>query len=131
MTLSTVATVRLQRSRAKGSRLVSPNGLPVVCVSRPGRWGNHYKVINPAISEARYAVVDIRHGGIVSRFGFQEHAIECSIKRFSCELYLGLLSFGVIDIRRELAGKNLACWCKLGSPCHADVLLRVAAGGEP
>lgn len=26
----------------------------------------------------------------------------------------------------ELRGKNLACWCKLGSPCHADVLLELA-----
>jgi hypothetical protein len=22
-----------------------------------------------------------------------------------------------------LKGKNLACWCKLGEPCHADYLL--------
>ena len=28
--------------------------------------------------------------------------------------------------RRELAGKNLACWCKPGTPCHAETLLRVA-----
>jgi hypothetical protein len=26
----------------------------------------------------------------------------------------------------ELRGKNLACWCKAGTPCHADVLLRLA-----
>ena len=26
----------------------------------------------------------------------------------------------------ELRGKNLACWCPLGSPCHADVLLELA-----
>ena len=26
----------------------------------------------------------------------------------------------------ELHGKNLACWCKLGDPCHADVLLDLA-----
>lgn len=26
----------------------------------------------------------------------------------------------------ELRGKNLACWCKPGHPCHADVLLDVA-----
>lgn len=26
----------------------------------------------------------------------------------------------------ELRGKNLACWCKLGAPCHADVLLELA-----
>ena len=25
----------------------------------------------------------------------------------------------------ELKGKNLACWCALDKPCHADVLLRL------
>jgi hypothetical protein len=33
------------------------------------------------------------------------------------------------DIRRDLAGKDLACWCPLNQPCHADVLLELAAGG--
>ena len=32
----------------------------------------------------------------------------------------------VDDVVRELAGKNLACWCPLNVPCHADVLLEVA-----
>lgn len=27
----------------------------------------------------------------------------------------------------ELAGRDLACWCKIGEPCHADVLLAAAA----
>ena len=26
----------------------------------------------------------------------------------------------------ELRGKNLACWCKPGTPCHTDVLLELA-----
>jgi hypothetical protein len=26
----------------------------------------------------------------------------------------------------ELAGRDLACWCPLDQPCHADVLLMVA-----
>lgn len=26
----------------------------------------------------------------------------------------------------ELRGKNLACWCPLDVPCHADVLLELA-----
>lgn len=26
----------------------------------------------------------------------------------------------------ELRGKNLACWCPLDQPCHADVLLELA-----
>ena len=29
-------------------------------------------------------------------------------------------------VKRQLRGKNLACWCKLGEPCHADVLLEIA-----
>lgn len=36
----------------------------------------------------------------------------------------------LIAIRRrdltELRGKNLACWCPLDQPCHADVLLELA-----
>jgi Domain of unknown function (DUF4326) len=30
------------------------------------------------------------------------------------------------QIRLHLAGKNLACWCPEGQPCHADVLLTLA-----
>ncbi|QPG72649.1 DUF4326 domain-containing protein [Mycolicibacterium mucogenicum DSM 44124] len=34
--------------------------------------------------------------------------------------------FTVKDIRRQLRGRDLACWCPLDQPCHADVLLEVA-----
>jgi hypothetical protein len=34
--------------------------------------------------------------------------------------------FDVAALRRDLAGKDLACWCPLGQPCHADVLLELA-----
>ena len=30
------------------------------------------------------------------------------------------------DAVTELRGKNLACYCELGTPCHCDVLLEVA-----
>ncbi len=33
------------------------------------------------------------------------------------------------DLREQLAGHDLACWCSLDQPCHADVLLRIANGG--
>ncbi len=33
-------------------------------------------------------------------------------------------------IRNELAGSDLACWCPLDQPCHADVLLEIANRGE-
>lgn len=32
----------------------------------------------------------------------------------------------VIAAIKELRGKNLACWCPLDQPCHADVLLELA-----
>ena len=32
----------------------------------------------------------------------------------------------VEEVRRDLRGKNLACWCPLNQPCHADVLLELA-----
>lgn len=32
----------------------------------------------------------------------------------------------------DLRGKDLACWCKPGEACHADVLLELAnVGGNP
>jgi hypothetical protein len=31
-----------------------------------------------------------------------------------------------MDKVETLRGKNLACWCKIGAPCHADVLLELA-----
>jgi hypothetical protein len=31
-----------------------------------------------------------------------------------------------LDGRQELAGRDLACWCRPGLPCHADVLLALA-----
>jgi hypothetical protein len=38
---------------------------------------------------------------------------------------------GLDDIRQELVGKNLACWCPIDQPCHADVLLELANAAEP
>lgn len=32
----------------------------------------------------------------------------------------------VSDLQTCLRGKNLACWCPLDQPCHADVLLEMA-----
>jgi hypothetical protein len=44
------------------------------------------------------------------------------------DLIAGSLPFTIDDVRRKLKGKDLVCWCKLGAPCHADVLLAVANG---
>lgn len=35
-------------------------------------------------------------------------------------------SFDPAAVRRDLAGRDLACWCALDQSCHADVLLELA-----
>jgi hypothetical protein len=32
----------------------------------------------------------------------------------------------ILAAKQQLRGKNLACWCALDQPCHADVLLEIA-----
>jgi hypothetical protein len=110
--------VRITRSRVKGSRLTSPNGLPVVCVTRGTRWGNPYKLTHypstmPDDAKRRHAVDAFR--------GILLGTIPDPLHR---------LTFTVDDVQRELRGKNLACFCK-ESPCHADVLLEIANAPEP
>lgn len=46
--------------------------------------------------------------------------------RYRRDLEHGKLGFSESDVRQELAGKNLACWCRLDQACHADILLEVA-----
>jgi len=33
------------------------------------------------------------------------------------------------ELRRDLGGRDLACWCPLDQPCHAEVLLELANQG--
>lgn len=40
------------------------------------------------------------------------------------------LGFQVDDLK-ELRGKNLACWCREGAPCHADALIEMANAPLP
>jgi hypothetical protein len=46
------------------------------------------------------------------------------------ELYRQAFEPDAEDIRAELRGKDLACWCPLDQPCHADVLLEIANRDE-
>ena len=91
--------MRIQQSRKKGWR--KPAGAAIV--SRPSRWGNPYRVGPYTGYPTAQAAVD-RY-----RAWLAEHA----------ELMYPI-------IREKLRGKDLACWCKLGDPCHADVLLEIA-----
>jgi hypothetical protein len=36
--------------------------------------------------------------------------------------------FTIDDVRANLPGKPLGCYCPLDQPCHVDVLLKIANG---
>jgi hypothetical protein len=57
-----------------------------------------------------------------SRFTLIENA-EMAVA-FYRRLYSKSKPFGIGDLR----GRDLACWCRLDQPCHADVLLEMANG---
>lgn len=47
-------------------------------------------------------------------------------RRYREDLLAGRLAITVEDVERQLRGRDLACYCPLDEPCHADVLLELA-----
>lgn len=98
--------VRIQRKRTKGWKM-PPN---TVYVGRPTKWGNPYRFGDAVMFRRGINTVLTRREGLVRAFReYAERWRECD-EHFA-------------DI---LHGKNLACWCPLDQPCHADVLLEIA-----
>lgn len=117
---------RIQRRRTKGWRM--PEG--AMYVGRPGSFGNPYKVgefyilgdiFAFPIPTARSVEGDIATGVWVQRC----HTAEQAVVWFR---EWAVYAFGPAELER-LRGKDLACWCPLLEPCHADVLLELANGG--
>lgn len=104
--------VRIQRSRQH--KQVSPNGLPIVYVGRPGKWGNPYQVgveeWDPRSSRGETVI--------------PKTVDEC-LELFKVFLLQVNKNWTESNIH-ELRGKNLSCWCPLDCKCHADVLLELA-----
>ena len=88
---------RIQRKRTKGWEM------PPLCqyVGRPTKWGNPYRV------------------------GPDGTAADC-VKKYRDKIAGNLWSFPTKKDIQLLRGLNLACWCGLDQPCHADVLLEIA-----
>ena len=101
---------RIQLRRVKGWR--KPVG--AVVVSRPSKWGNPFRVGD--------AVTGYPYSELCPVVADAETAVR--LFRARMEITAGL----VVLARAELAGKDLACWCPVGSACHADVLLEFANG---
>lgn len=73
-----------------------------VYIGRPSKWGNEF---------------------ILGTDGITRTEITEKFRRFQ---YLSASPVGRSWVKQALKGKDLACWCPLDQPCHADVLLESA-----
>lgn len=115
---------RIQLQRTKGWR--KPEG--AVVVARPSRWGNPYRV-KPA-EGGGWRVVGrgtVWYSADDDQPWTKEQATARAVQEYRDRLRPH--SIRARDAQIELAGRDLACWCPLDQPCHADVLLKIANGG--
>lgn len=123
-----MSLIRVQLSRAKGWRM-PPN---TVKVSRPSRWGNPFYMEDWGREQAVTLYRDMLEGGWSPNWIADMTAADGSF------VYMAMLQwrrrlgtqFARDLAHAELRGKNLACWCGLGEPCHADILLAIANADE-
>ena len=103
---------RVQRKRERGWKMPANT----VYVGRPTRWGNLWKV-------------GLAHCGCRSAGECNHNLFRCATAKEAVAMYRDWVLAGRVtqhDAKLLLRGKNLACWCPLEQPCHADVLLEIA-----
>ena len=103
-----------QRVRITGSMYHPQVPAGAVTVARPTRWGNPHPMgrscpaCGGAVHGTRRTCVDLYRRDLLADPDRLARA------------------------RLELAGRDLACWCPIGEPCHGDALLQlVNDGGAP
>lgn len=107
---------RIQLRRTRGWRKPEE----AVVVARPSKWGNPFRIEDcieagfaDTPEQARAVCVDAFRSWLTGRGWADGTAVEALRPAYLAS----------ID---ALRGKDLACWCPLDQPCHADVLLAVA-----
>jgi len=109
-----VRPVRLQLSRKRGFNLqalsLATNGLPAVNAARPGPLGNPFTGEGAAERFRDWLTSNYSIGDLLTT----------DLPALPARKNI------ILDRLPLLVGHNLACWCKPGTPCHADVLLELA-----
>lgn len=112
---------RIQLSRAKGWRMPQNT----VKVDRSTKWGNpfdwasFYRPGHNTPEDARAEAVRMFRAAVI---GFESNGSWCAPVAHP-DSTIGRI---IAEAPASLRGKNLACWCPAGAPCHADVLLEIA-----
>lgn len=127
------APERIQLRRTKGWRKPEET----VVVARPSRWGNPFRIVRVECTAPAgglcWTVTDGRR--LTKEHLGDQDVHEMAVEMF--RLHTGPMGDYEYDdatltrLRRELGGRDLACWCPLDRPCHADVLLELANTAAP
>jgi hypothetical protein len=123
---------RIQRRRTRGwTAPLDTEGRKPIYVGRGTRYGNPWAVIHLTTGTG-WAVQWAGHRDQHKPLGLNDlvpakdqhdaHALAVEMFETWVHAHPQLLE----RARRELAGRDLMCWCPDALPCHADALLRLA-----
>lgn len=119
--------IEVQRKRSRGFRLPENT----VCVNRPLKYGNPFKVINNDICGynsdiGEWIFIESRKK-FPDAISARKRAVQLFEEYVNGNCYpLPFAPYNIADIKNDLKGKNLACFCPVGSECHRTVLLKIA-----
>ncbi len=102
---------RIQRKRLKGWRMPANT----ISVTRPGPFGNPF--IGPLAVAAFREWLAYGRSDTVLRGDAGVGMAFMPTEECRCR---------IVSLLPSLRGRNLACFCPLGKPCHADVLIELA-----
>lgn len=144
---------RLQLSRKRGFNLQAAsrtlNGLEAVNVARPSKFGNPFD-----FRKSDFCWLALSFGCRGDAAGRQEASVRAFQEWISpgdgkrtahmdrqvvmvfrgskrkkvpigAKMEAGIAP-SLAEVIAELRGKNVACWCPIGSPCHGQILLELA-----
>jgi hypothetical protein len=123
---------RIQLRRTKGWRM-PPN---TVKVDRSTRWGNPFVDSETTPDCQAYVITRLGIQWLPDDWWTREEVVRLfelwasgrwpdDPARPGAPLPLAAAVRPIAPDLAPLRGKNLACWCKPGAPCHADALLRL------
>jgi len=136
---------RVQMTRQRPWRQDHPNA---VIVARPSRWGNPWKPgcpghfwlptwnVRNAPVEADIGIEDavyLYHRLMVMKLLPPKRMLPKTVSFWTKQYFWKVLFHHAAHTRSNiplLEGRDLACWCPLDQPCHADVLLDLANGHD-
>jgi hypothetical protein len=116
--------IRIQLSRRKGWKM-PPN---TVKVDRSSLFGNPFAVSKGWITGGELTMKTERYfvGDTFQHFATKHEAMQKAVEYFVAHMNSPRAWKQRELVKIGLRGKNLACWCPLDQPCHADVLLELA-----